>query len=539
MATPPNTQNRWIRNPNTDDGGWIDTWETGNSPSYFFDGDPNVAQTGGTGGGTKTPQTGGSAVGTPYTPPTGTGGSSTTTTSTTIPKLSDNKSVLNINETAKGTLINGGHAKYKMDADGVQADTAQVGTTAQAGPVDPRDAATYTAQQTQQNVAQNGQATAQQGTVSQDSLIDPNEVPQIDMKGTATGVNEDGTTNYTGQALNQYAEQDLNAVDPKATLKGQLDILQGEFQNANGEPIVPMWAQAAGRSVSRIAAFKGMTGTAATAALSQAMMEASIDVAKQDASFYQTLTIQNLNNKQAMTINKANVLAKMDQINVDNRMAAAIENSKKFMEMDLANLDNRQQAEIVNTQARVQSILEDAKAVNTQRMFTADSQNNMAKFYDELNANIDMYNSSQLNEMSRFNVDQKNAQNRFNADMENNREQFYKNMQFEIDTANAKWRQTVTLAESQMKFEAAATDVKNMVGISVEEMNQIWDRQDAILDYIWKSSENELDRKHQLSLTKLQGKLQGDLADKQGFGSLLGSITGAVVGSDQFLDWLF
>ena len=62
----------------------------------------------------------------------------------------------------------------------------------------------------------------------------------------------------------------------------------------------------------------------ATAAMAQALMEASIPVAQQDAQFFQTLTIQNLSNKQAGILNRANVLAKFDLTNLDSRMASAL-----------------------------------------------------------------------------------------------------------------------------------------------------------------------------------------------------------------------
>src|SRR5690606_21524089 len=100
------------------------------------------------------------------------------------------------------------------------------------------------------------------------------------------------------------------------------------------------------------------------------------------------------------------------------------------------------------------------------------------------------FNASQVNGMSQFNASQSNAMKQFNASLENNREQFYQNMQYQIDTANAKWRQTVTLQEDQQAFEAAATDVKNSVGITTEQLNQLWDRSDSLLQYAWQSSEN-------------------------------------------------
>lgn len=466
--------------------------------------------------------------------------------------LSDH--VQNINAEAEGTNIDKSQYQAPGGSDSLN-QTAQQADVTTAQQVDPRQANTYEAQQTQQNIAENGQATAQQGQIRDEDLIN---APQLDMQGSATGVNEDGSTNYTGQALQEAATQNIsniidtstpsgkalaealgegNYTDSKATLKGQLDILQSEFQDANGNPKIPAWAAGAARNVSKIAAFKGMTGTAATAAMAQAIMEASIPVAQQDAQFFQTVTLQNLSNRQASTINRANILAKFDLTNVDNRMAAAVENAKAFLQMDLTNLDNAQQAELINTQARVQSILEDSKQVNAQRLFTAQSQNDMDMFYDNLNASISEYNASQSNNMAQFNADQVNSMSKFNADLENNRQQFYKNMQYNVDVANAKWRQTVTLQDSANAFEAAATDVKNMTTLSQEQLNQIWDRSDALLDYAWKSADNEATRKNALLIAKTQAKMAAKAQDNAGLGSILGSIAGA--GASSLLDWAF
>lgn len=466
-------------------------------------------------------------------------------------ELSDR--VPNINENAPGTNIDLSDPRYAQQAN-TQAPTAQ-GTATNADQVDPRDAQSYEAQQTQGNVAQNGQMTAQQGQVSNQAQID---APQLDMQGSATGTNADGSVNHTGNALKEYASQNIsniidtstpagkalaqqlgdgNYTDSKATLKGQLDILQGEFVGPNGEPKIPAWAAGTARNVSKIAAFKGMSGSAATAAMAQAIMEASIPVAQQDAAFFQTVTLQNLSNKQASTLNRANVLAKFDLANLDNRMAAAVENSKAFLAMDMANLDNRQQAEIINTQARVQSILEDAKSVNAQRLFTAESANEMGMFYDNLNSSINQFNSSQKNAMSMSNAQEANAMSKFNSEMENNRQQFYKSMQYNIDVANAKWRQEVTTQEAAYAFEAASTDVRNMMTLSMEQLNQIWDRSDALLDYIWKSTENDADRKSAIAIAKLEGQMQLDAADKAGWGSMFGTLAGKA--GEAIFDWMF
>lgn len=493
-------------------------------------------------------------------------------------------------------------------AAGVQGATATTGTSATQGQTATVDAAKTFDQVVQENM------NAQQGTVSGNAQVDANGL-QIDVDATGKGLNE------TGKALNDYAKQSIstlidtstaagkllaqtlgegNYTDTKTTVKGQLDILAAEFIDpATGQPKIPSWASGVARSVSRIAAFKGMTGTAATAAMSQAILEASMPIATEDAKFFQTINMSNLDKKQEAIINKANVLSKLDIANLDARTTAAVTNAKSFLEMDLANLNNRQQAELVNTQQRFQSILEDAKSENTARMFNAQSQNEMDKYYDGLADAMAQFNASQLNAMAEFNAGEfndtaqfnaaeanktaqfnanlktqtsqfnaaeanetskfnasnatetskfnaseankisalnateDNAMAKFNAELEDSREKFYKDMQFQVDTANAKWRQTVTLTENAQSFEAAATDVKNRVGISVEQLNRLWDRADSLLDYSWKAAQNEKDRKTQLALVTLKGQIDSDAADQAGWGNIVGTILGGLVG------WIF
>lgn len=445
-----------------------------------------------------------------------------------------------------GSIDNPNLVGNNYDANNVTPATAQ-----QAAPVNApqaTDAANVETQTTQQDVA-NAAMTGAQGTVGNQSQV---TAPQFDVEAIANG------DTATGKALNDYASQNMsniidtstiagkmladqlgegNYTDSKATVKGQLDILQAEFQDANGNPKIPSWAAATARSVARISAFKGVTGTAAIAAMSQALMEASLPIASQDAQFFQTLTIKNLDNKQQSIINRANVLSKYDLTNMDMRMTAAVENANKFMQMDLANLSNEQQASVINTQARVQSILEDAKSENTNRLFMAQSQNEKDQFYASLGASIDQFNATQTNTMAQFNTGEINTAEQFNSQMENNREQFYKDMQFQIDTANAKWRQTVTLQDNANAFEAASTDVKNLLGVSTEQLNRLWDRADSVLDYVWKSAENEADRNNQLVMIQTQARADSAIADQQGAGNIFGSVLGAFASAA--FGWLF
>ena len=465
--------------------------------------------------------------------------------------LSDRNTTADAN--AAGTNINAGADAFQMTNDALNATATTVGDSVQQAQITtaPTNVASYDAQQTFDDVAQQGMD-AFQGQVSEGATIDADEVPQADMQGASTGMNEDGTVNYLGDALKDYASQNIsnvidtstvsgkllaqqlgegNYTDSKATITGQLDILAAQFvDEATGEPKIPTWAAGTARNVSRIAAFKGVTGTAATSAMAQAIMEATIPIAESEAGFFRSVTLQNLSNKQQSTINRANVLSKMELTNLDNRMASAIQNSKNFIQMDLSNMDAENQARVINTQARVQSILEDSKAVNTQRMFTAQEQNQSDQFYDNLNASIEQFNASQVNSMKQFDAGEENAISQFNANLENNREQFYKNMQYNIEVSNAKWRQEVTLNEDRQNFEAATRDVAAMLDISSDQLSNIWDRSDALLDYVWKTSENSKNRAHEIAKLKIKGELDEAAADSAGLGAAIGAIIGNIDG---------
>lgn len=434
--------------------------------------------------------------------------------------------------------------------------TAATGTAAQGQTPQPTDVNTYNAQQVSGQV-QDG--TAAQGQLSDGAIISDQSV-QLDTETIGNG------QTATGQALQEAAYQDIttvlntsnpleaalakqlgefNYIDSKATVQGQLEQLQSQFVDANGNPKIPSWAAGTARNVAKIATFSGMTGTAATAMMAQALMEASIPVATADAQFFQTVTLQNLSNEQEATINRANVLAKMDMMNLDNRMAAAVQNSKNFLAMDLQNLDNQQQTNVLNTQQRFQALLEDGRQVNAQRLFEAENQNDLDKFYAELGSQMEQFNVGQQNAMGMFNTDQVNSIATLNANLANARDQFYASMQYNIDLANARWRQEVTMTEDAQAFEAASTDVQNMLNISQEQLNQLWDRSDSLLDYVWKSSENAADRATSIAIAELQAQttrytsqLNLDAADAQGSGALWGSILGSVAGGiSKSIDW--
>jgi len=386
------------------------------------------------------------------------------------------------------------------------------------------------------------------GTVDADNLVDSSEY-ELDLKGTATGVNADGTTNYTGVALNDWASQDFthmvdtstvagkllaeklgegNYTDTKATILGQMDILSAEFKNSSGDPVIPAWAQGTYRNVQRSIAFTGMTGTAATAAAANAIMEATLPIAKDEAAFFQTLTLENLDNRQESVINKANTLAKFDLTNLAARETAAVQNAQTFLKMDLENLANEQQAEVINTQARVDAMFTDVAEENVNRRLNIANEMENRQFYDNLSYQAATFNATAINATRNANAGRADAASQFNINSTTNREQFEANMARIIDESNVGWRREVATTETRMEFEAAAADVRTALGLTTEAMNRVWDRVDSQLDYIWRSTEADEQRDFELLVAEMNAAAAAAAGKASAKGSIWGSIIGGV-----------
>lgn len=434
----------------------------------------------------------------------------------------------NLDPETAGTLLDPSNPNYMLSDLGDYTASLVTGVDPVSNPtaVDPQTYNTATTSDRMDNPQYNVDPAT--GQIRDANLVDASGYT-IDMQGAATGVNADGTTNVTGEALNDYAAQGMsqvidtrtvagklmaqnlgegNYIDSKATMTGQLEILSESFVDQNGNPKIPAFAQGQARAVARTMTFKGMTGTAATAAMATALMEASLPIAQQDAEFFKTLTIKNLDNRQQAIINKATVLSKFELANLSAREAAAVQNAKAFLEMDLTNLTNEQQAEVINTQAKVQALFEDTQQENANRRFTAETQNEFTKFYDELGVQVEQFNANLFAEIKRFNAGEINDATEFKQTMENQRQQFYAKMQYAVDEANARWRQTVATTNTEMAFDAAAVDVKNYLDLSQEGLNRMWDRTDATLDYLFKGALSEEEFELRLLLGEMNAQAQ-------------------------------
>ena len=442
------------------------------------------------------------------------------------------------------------NTNYNMDVGGLQGAVSGTATGQASGVTRPNEAAAYDAATTGSQIS-----TLNRTTDAATADIDPRATvgtDMLDMQGLATGVNADGTTNVVGESLSAVHTQNISNIVDTSTVSGKMlaqtlgegnytdsktqitywmDTLSKDFVDpVTGNPKIPTWAAGALKGVNRMIAFKGVTGTAAISAVAAATMESIIPVAQEQSRFFQTLSIKNLDAKNTQAINTANILSRMNMADLDARMTESISNAKSFIQYDMTNLNNEQQMAVVKHQASQQAIMEDTKQENVARQFGAGQQNTMNKFYDELGARIGIFNTEARNAMEKFNAGEDNAMAKFNTSLENQREMFYTQFQKDVDESVAKWRQTVELSNNAALNNAAATDVKNIVGLTTEQLNQMWDRTDALLDYSFKESENQKDRRTQIQVAKLNydAKIQSAQAQRTG---ILGSIAGKLLGS--------
>ena len=446
-----------------------------------------------------------------------------------------------MDKTATGTNLDPYDTRYDLGTDPTLTTATVDDVNAVAGVTNP-GAETYTASTVTGKLDASTKVNAETGTIDDDNLVDTSDI-EIDVAAESEG------TGVLGNSLNDFAAQNISTIidtstpagkllaeklgeggytDHKATILGQMDIISAEFKDSNGNSKIPPWAQRMVRETEKTIAFSGITGTAATAAYANAVMEATLGVADKEAAFFQTITTKNLDNRQEGIINKAKILANFELGNLNARETAAVTNAKAFLEMDLTNLTNEQQAEVVNKQAVVQALFEDQKVMNSQRLFTAESRNEMAKFYDELNSAIARHNSTEMNTLAKFNAGETNTISEFNAQMSDSRDRFYSEMQYNIDVSNAKWRQSVETTNTAMMFEAVGQDVKNALDISTEAQNRLWDSVDNLLDYIFKGADNEATRDAEILAAQIRAQA-GSGSSSSGKWGAFGQIAAAII----------
>ena len=321
------------------------------------------------------------------------------------------------------------------------------------------------------------------------------------------------------------AQAATGELDKRATVKYQLGELFKSFDEGK-EP--PAWASPAMRKVTSMMQSRGLGASSmASAAMTQAIMEAGIPIAASDAKSYSQIQLTNLNNQQQATLQNAMTYAAMDKANLDARLRTAVNNAQSFLQIDLTNLSNEQKMAELDYQGRLQTLTSNQAAENAAAQFNAKSQNQVDQFYEQLNASIESANANRVAAQQQFNVSQKNAMTQFFEGLNNDRQKFNQNMALQIEQSNVIWRREENTANTAADNEAMRINAQNLYNLTNASQAAIWQAYRDDVAYILQTAENELDRAHQFAILGMQQDGNMDMFETELFAE---AITSAVEG---------
>ena len=309
------------------------------------------------------------------------------------------------------------------------------------------------------------------------------------------------------------AQQSLASLDPRATVQGQLESISSDIETSlsQGSPL-PAFARGAAEAAKATMQARGLgASTMLAEALAEGILRSSIPIAQADANTYKQVIFQNLANNQQ----------------------AAVVNAQAYLQMDMANLSNNQQTNLQNLQAQQQQLLTDNAARNAALQFNATSQNQVNQFYSNLNTNIQEQNARRADALTQFNnaeankvaalnaknstaIADANAQrqaaiNQFNATLDNQRERFNVENQRVIDQSNVTWRRQINTANTSATNAANQTNAQNLLNLSNFALSSMWQQWRDEASWVNQSSENEMNRNHNLAVAALERTTAFDL----------------------------
>jgi len=383
--------------------------------------------------------------------------------------------------------------------------TGQVGTTPIAGTTsapmtnmsaavpESQSANTYTGYTTLNTPT----AQAAQGSLNSRSIVG-----EPSMTANATRLEQDVSAGSQATAAE-------GTVASLSTVQGQLSNLMAQL-NTDGADLPP-WAAPAVRKVNAIMNQRGLGASSmASAAVTQAIYEAALPIASQDAKTYAAIDLTNLNNKQQAVLQNATVYAAMDKANLDSRMQAAVNNAKSFLSMDLANLTEQNKINAIEFQGRMQDLLADQSAVNAAEQFNAKSETQVMEFFAELGSQIDNANKTRTAAMAQFNASEANAVSKFNSQLNDSRDKFNAQMSTQIAQGNANWRRQINTANTEVNNEVNRINAANLLGLNTAAQDQQWQRYRDEATWVVSSAESAKDRAHKVALLGQQDSYNVD-----------------------------
>jgi len=325
---------------------------------------------------------------------------------------------------------------------------------------------------------------------------------EVDM----TGVQGTVSAGSIGTAATQQ-------LDPQATTQYQLSQLMNSIQQ--GQPLPP-WASPAVRKITGVMQARGLGASSmAAAAMTQAVLEAGVVIAADDAKKYATIQLANLNNEQQMALSNAATFAAMDKSNLNARLTAAVTNAQSLLATETKNLDAQQQANTLSFNSLTQGMFKDAAEENARQQFNAKNEVQVEEFFAQLGSQVESANANRVAAMEQFNVSEQNAMSQFNNTMRDSREKFNNNMQFAIDQSNVQWRGQVNTANTALQNETNRINVQNEFNASQNALNNLWQQYRDNAAWNFQKGESKLQRDHELGVMAMEFANTTSMYDKK------------------------
>ena len=301
-------------------------------------------------------------------------------------------------------------------------------------------------------------------------------------------------------------------VSKESTVQYQIGELFKSFEE--GKP-PPAWASPALRAVGAIMQSRGIgSSSMASAAITQAIVEAGIPIAKADADRYGAMDLANLNNRQAAVLQNALTYAAMDRANLDVRTQVAVQNAKSFLAIDLQNLTAEQKMAEIDYAGQLEVLTSNQAAENAASQFNAQSQNQIDEFFASLGAQIESTNKNRIAAQNQFNVNEANATREFVAGLNSAREQFDIQMATQIDQSNAIWRREINTANTANQNAENQINAANLLNVTQSALNALWQRYRDEAGWAFKIGEDAEQRYHEIGLLGMEISGNADMYDK-------------------------
>lgn len=295
---------------------------------------------------------------------------------------------------------------------------------------------------------------------------------------------------------------------PEMDVSYQFNKLMDDDQDGNA---IPDWAETSVTQSNQRAASMGLgNSTMALGASTTAIYNVALPMAEWNAEVAYNVELNNTKNVQEANLNNskavnasrsynasvfantqalnAQLLQEANKANATYANDASAYNASVYAQMSLQNLLNQQETYLSNQAAE-----------NASRQFNAESEQQNNQYFASLNAQINDQNATRLTDIEKFNAGEYNKLIEFYDNLNSQLDMFNTQNQLIIDQSNVQWQRAVNTANTAGINSANNANVQNLFNMSQTDLNLLW--QQARDEASWSVTSQENSQNRLLSLT--------------------------------------